>query len=103
MCKFGNILVLVSESTKGARHVRWCVACCGSVSFCFGVLYDRDLTGNLELSPGMDVDVKDVQNNWLPGKVSALQGSSVSTSHPLALTRCGGTPAPSCHVGRHFW
>lgn len=35
------------------------------------------LSGNLELCPGADVDVKDFQNNWLPGKINGLQGSSV--------------------------
>ncbi|CAN0219661.1 unnamed protein product [Ascophyllum nodosum] len=35
------------------------------------------MLGNLELRPGTDVDVKDFYNNWLPGKVSSLQGSSL--------------------------
>lgn len=33
--------------------------------------------GNLELCVGADVDVKDFQKNWLPGKINGLQGSSV--------------------------
>ncbi|CAM9820816.1 unnamed protein product [Sphacelaria rigidula] len=35
------------------------------------------MLGKVELSPGLDVDVKDAQNNWLPGKISGLQGSSI--------------------------
>lgn len=43
-----------------------------------GFVASSNRAGKVELSPGLDVDVKDKQNNWLPGKVSGLQGSSVS-------------------------
>lgn len=48
-----------------------------SLSAC-GVIDPTYRAGKVELSPGLDVDVKDAQNNWLPGKISGLQGSSVS-------------------------
>ncbi|CAM9537197.1 unnamed protein product [Ectocarpus sp. 8 AP-2014] len=35
------------------------------------------MLGNLELCVGADVDVKDFQKNWLPGKINGLQGSSL--------------------------
>ncbi|CAM9898256.1 unnamed protein product [Scytosiphon promiscuus] len=40
------------------------------------------MLGNLELCPGADVDVKDHQNNWLPGKINGLQGSTVRERDP---------------------
>ncbi|CAM9349059.1 unnamed protein product [Choristocarpus tenellus] len=33
--------------------------------------------GDLELAPGVDVDVKDCQDNWLPGVIKELQGTQI--------------------------
>lgn len=94
---------------KGGRFRTFCAfvddaRCCGFVFSCSGASLvliipghpplppSSLLTGNLELGPGTDVDVKDFQNNWLPGKINALQGSTVSERVVSVVWLTGSCP-----------